>query len=312
MNFKNGTEDIRVFAKCYINSDSYSLVFRFPSTLVYIIHFAACVLSVAITSITVGLNFLTVLTFWRTPRLRKNVLLFLVMVLSFVDTGTGIICHPTLTISLIYDLINAPQCWIIDVKAKLFRITSVLSLSVVTAISIERYFGVLHPITHRTTITRGRLLRLLLCVWSVCALVLVLSFLITSNPLQYFGTISCAVLMLVTVYSYTRIAFAVINSRRRRSGLTTGRKHKLQFIKEIKMAKSSFLIALCYLLCFIPSLVVLGVMREKLSISTIFFASPWCLMFLMLNCVLNSVIFFWRSASLRKEAKNVLRNMRII
>ena len=311
MNLENGTENVKIFVKCYINSDAYSLVFRFPSSLVYIIHFAACVLSVVITLATVGLNSLTLLTFWRTPRLRKNVLLFLVMVLSLVDTVTGVLCHPTLTISLMYDLMNNPQCWIIDIKAKLFRIASVLSLSVVSAISIERYFGVLHPIIHRTTVTRGILLRLLLCVWSICAFVLMLSFLTSGNPLQYFGTICCALLILITVYCYTRIAFAVILSRRRRHGFNTDTKDKLHFLKELRMAKSSFLIALCYLICYIPSLLILGIMRENLSISTIFFASPWCLIFLMLNCVLNSVVFFWRSTSLRKEAKNVLRNIRI-
>lgn len=311
MNLENGTENVKIIAKCHINSDAYSLVFRFPSSLVYVIHFTACILSVVITLATVGLNSLTLLTFWRTPRLRKNVLLFLVMVLSFVDTGTGVICHPTLTISLIYDLMNTPQCWIIDIKAKLFRITSVLSLSVVSAISIERYFGVVHPIVHRTTITRGKLFQLLLYVWSMCALVLVLSFLTSGNPVQYFGTICCALLILITVYCYTRIAFVVVLSRRSRHGLTTERKDKLHFLRELKMAKSSFLIALCYLICYIPSLIILGVMRESLSISTKFFASPWCLMFLMLNCVLNSVVFFWRSTSLRKETKNVLRNLRM-
>jgi hypothetical protein len=35
------------------------------------------------------------------------------------------------------------------------------------------------------------------------------------------------------------------------------------------------------------------------------------LMFLMLNSNLNSIIFFWRSTSLRKEAKNVLRKIKM-
>jgi hypothetical protein len=31
----------------------------------------------------------------------------------------------------------------------------------------------------------------------------------------------------------------------------------------------------------------------------------------MLNSIVNSVIFFWSSASLRKETKNVLRNIKM-
>jgi hypothetical protein len=248
------------------------------------------------------------------------------MVLSLVDAGTGIFCYPALTIVLVYDLMLTPKCWIIDVQSRLFRITSILSLSVVVAISVERHFGVQYPLIHHSKITKGKLLLLLLSVWSSCAVVSVLGFFL-GYSLDFFATISSVFLLLITMYAHTRIALTVIRSKMKREGLVNGysnpdarrdnetanknRMEKLRFLKELKMAKSSFFTVFCYLLCYTPAIVVLAGMWGRLSASTYFLATPWCLLFVMLNSIINSVIFFWRSASLRKETKNVLRNIKM-
>ena len=106
---------------CYSNGNSYSFGFKFPSSLVFAIHLFACILSGIILLTTICLNLLTVLTFWRTPRLRKNASLYLVMILSFVDAGIGVSCNPFLTIGIIYDLKHSSACWVYDIQLKLLR-----------------------------------------------------------------------------------------------------------------------------------------------------------------------------------------------
>ena len=309
---------------CYFNSDEHQLLVAFPSSLTFSIYLSACILSAISSVITICLNSLIVLTFWRTPRLKEKLSLYLVMILSMVDAGTGIFCYPTLTLSLATDLLGAPQCWITHVQSRSFMFTSVLSQSIVSTISTERYLGVVHPFFHRANITKSKLLKFLLCFWLICAVVLVLDVFV-HDALQFFATFSLASLVLNTVYAYTVIAFVAMRSKMRQwKGQIHGNsnregennniqrkdlKAKLYFLKQLKLTKSCFLIALSYLMCYMPTLVLFGAMPKSLSDLIFFFASRWCLLVLMCNSILNSVIFFWRSAALRKAATVVLRTI---
>ena len=316
MNLTNRSTEL-FFVLCKIHSDVYPLVVKFPSSLEFRILLAACILSAIILLTTIALNSLTVLTFWRTPRLRKNASLFLVMVLSIVDATTGIFCYPTLTMIMIFDLMLQTKCWKVHVMAISFRLTTVLSLSVVSAIGTERYFGVVHPVIHRQKISKGILVRLLVCIWSILGIILLITFFL-DNPFQLFATISVPLLVVVTAYTQIRIAYIVIHSKIKRERMMEGLVHdkknrtdKLHFLKQMKKAMSCFILVFCYVLCYIPTNVVSGVLkaRDELSISTYFFAIPFCLLFVMLNSILNSVIFFWRNAPLRNETKNTLKNL---
>jgi hypothetical protein len=247
------------------------------------------------------------------------------MVLSLVDLGVGALCNPLLTMSLIYDLMHSSQCWAYDYRAKSLRPTTLLSFSIVAALSTERYFGVVHPFIHRTRITKVKLSLILLFIWSSCALVSFPAY-FQDNPLQSLTPISIVFLFLITICCYMKIAYTVISSELRRQRLIedhpnpngrdseTAKKNRmdiLHFLKELKMAKSSFAIVLCYFMCYTPSVLVFAVLRKKLSPLTQFYIRPWCLLFVMLNSTLNSIIFFWRSAPLRNEAKNVLKSIKL-
>ena len=230
----------RFFVLCKIHSDVYPMVVKFPSSIEFEICLAICVLSGIILLTTVALNSLTALTFWRTPKLRKNVSLFLVMVLSLVDTGSGIFCYPTLTIMVIFNLMLVKKCWFVHVVGTLFQLSSVLSLSVVSAISIERYFGVIHPLIHRRKVSKGALFLLLLGIWSILVLVLLVALLL-DMPFETFATVNLPLLVVVTVYAQIRIAYVVIHSKLKRERLAEGqdveknkRKNKLHFLKEVK------------------------------------------------------------------------------
>ena len=310
------------FYNCYFKSDLSVMIVKFPSKATYVIHLAACILSVIITLTTIILNSLTILTFSLTPRLRNNILLYLVMILSIVDAGTGIFCYPSLTVHTTYELIGIPNCPIKFLESNLFKLSSILSLSLVSAISIERYFGVIHPLIHRTQVTKKKLLLLLVFIWTLSTISFVANVFINKS-LNYLITTTIVLLILLTMYAYTRIGFAVIQSKIRRERMLNAnvsreetsnknanekRNKKVRFLRELKMSKSSFLIALCYLCCYMPTL-IFGTAKANLSTTVVALASPWCLLFVMLNSCLNSVIFFWRNASLRKETMNVLRNI---
>ena len=319
-NISNSTTNEKFFINCYFNGEIYPVVMKIPSIFTFATQLMAFISSIIITTSAVVLNSLIVLTFWRASRLRENASLYLIMILSLFDAVSGIFCYPTLIVSLIYSFMELTDCWIYDVRSKLFRPSSFLSLSIVAAISAERYFGVVHPLIYRTKVSKSNLSKLLLLIWLCCATFSFPAY-FNDDPLQVFG-VSVVFLVLVTLCAYTRIAFAVILSKTRQEKLLDenpnsedsncqtvkkNRKEILHFLKQLKIAKSCFLIVLCYFLCYVPALVVLAGLRHSLSYTTFFFLHPWCLLSMILNSSLNSIIFFWRSAPLRNETKKVLQ-----
>ena len=316
------TNSVTVYNCCF-NSEVLVMIAKFPSKATYVVHSAACFFSIIITLTTIMLNLLTLLTFWRTPRLQKNILLYLVMILSMVDGGTGILCYPLHAARVIYELMETSNCWLVYFQSNLFKLSSILSLSIVSAISIERYFGVIHPLIHRTQVTKKKLLLVLVFIWSISTISFIAALFI-NKPLNYLIATTLLLLILLTTYAYTRIGFAVILFKIRRErilntnigqeersseNVNKNRKEKLNILRQLKMSKSSFLIALCYLCCYMPTL-IFATVKANVSITLRVLASPWFLLFVMLNSCLNSVIFFWRNASLRKETMNVLRNIK--
>ena len=240
---------------CYYNSEVFLMIVKFPSKATYLIHFAACILSVVITLTTVILNLLTLLTFWRTPRLPNNNFLYLVMILSMVDAGTGIFCHPSLTIRVSYELKDIPNCWIKYLQANLFKLSSILSLSLVSAISIEPYFGVIHPLIHRTQVTKRKLLLLLVFIWSIGTFSFVAAVFI-NKPLNFIIATTLLLLILLTMYANIRIGFAVIRSKVRRERVLTAninleetrnkeanknQKEKMNILRQLKCQNLAFL-----------------------------------------------------------------------
>ena len=132
------------------------------------------------------------------------------------------------------------------------------------------------------------------------------------NILSTFGTICCLGFMLFTAFAYTCIGIKAISAERTRMKLSPpleNRKEKARFLKELKFAKSCFIIVTCYVLCFTPVAVFLGAMLSKLSHSNYIIAVAWCVNLVMLNSSLNSLIFFWRSRQLRRETIIFLKRM---
>jgi hypothetical protein len=174
--------------------------------------------------------------------------------------------------------------------------------------------GVVHPFVHRTKVTKKRIF---IFECSVGLLTLVYALSTPSKPSGVFDTIVYFAIffipLLLIVYSYTRIFIAA------RKSLFSGNrpgdgpaaqaemKRKRRFLRELKLAKSCFLVTCTFGLCFVPFM-VLSLMLNFLDQETMTMLFSWAMAIAALNsCSLNSVIFFWSKAMLRKEAMKVLK-----
>ena len=296
------------------------LVNKFPEQSTLVNHVAACFFSVLNMLTTIILNSLTFATFWSSPKMRKSTSLFLVMILSGHDAMGGLASNSVFTVRLASEVFGTVECGIVFAQGVSTMVMTVTSLVAVTAINIERYIGVIHPMYHRSQLKKRTLFKFIMLFWTATGIALALSFIYGYIILARFTTVMCSGFILFTLFAYTRIGIKVIASERQRQILSPSsgndqcqtRKKHANFLKEIKLAKSCFMIVICYVLCSTPVIVFMEILRKSLPDSYMIIAIAWCVNFVLLNSSLNSVIFFWRSRELRKETICLLKKMNIL
>ena len=111
-----------------------------------------------------------IVSFWKSSQLRKKLCHFMIMVLSCFDLVAVITNHAGILIYLIswlredYNLLTKMETYLGYVEV--FTGLSILALLVM---NIERYLGAYYPIFHRTSVTRRRLLTLLVILDVIAA-----------------------------------------------------------------------------------------------------------------------------------------------
>ena len=188
------------------------------------------------------------------------------------------------------------------------------SLAVLSAMTFERYYGILYPIFHRTRITQRRMLIFIFCVMIFMLLSIVLWFTYTTY-FAYLVYATLVFLLLYTGYAYTRI-FMVARKKLGHSGNrlvavepNQTKTNKRSFLKELKLAKSCFLVLICYMLCFIPGPLVYIIQAENETQSIRRIKRSWVVSLFAVNSSLNSLIFFWAKSMLRNETMKILKRI---
>jgi hypothetical protein len=119
-----------------------------------------------------------------------------------------------------------------------------------------------------------------------------------------------------TAFAYTRIfCFRIKNSRsplgKQVVNVTerTNASTKARLLKELKIAKSCFLIVVVSPVCSLPSLILTGVLNLETNflVDTL---NKWSYLFNSFNATANSLIFFWRNKALRTEGMNRIKIIR--
>ena len=159
-----------------ISCDVGRLVNNFSDRLIFVNHVAACFFSVLNMLTTMILNSLTFATFWSSPKMRKSTSLFLVMILSGHDAVGGLASNSVFTVRLASEVFGTVECGIVFAQGISTMVMTVTSLVTVTAINIERYIGVIHPMYHRSQLKKGTLFTFVMLFWVATGIALALSF----------------------------------------------------------------------------------------------------------------------------------------
>ena len=308
------TASVNTMKACFIFHDEFVIIVDFPSNIYLVNHVIVCVVNAILTIATVFLNSATIMAYWKSSQLKNKMSYFLIMIQSFVDLGVGVIGTFSFTLRLADSIAGNGNCGLAFATRKMSPLTAGMSVMMLSAINIERYLGVLHPIVHRKQVTRKTLSISLIFVWFTWMILFCTSF-IDDEAFTIFGLVYTSVFLVTGAYIYTKIFLTGRSSSRviaqsTNNSMPSTRSpsemiEKRQFLQDLKLAKSCFAVVICFFICFLP-ISILSV-ANKSSFDSIVYI--WSVTFVLMNSSLNSLVLVWRNGLLRSEIKRVAKGL---
>ena len=301
-------ESTRLFLEFSEFHAKYRIPIRLPSKALAINQYSACVVMMILIIPTVALNAVSLITIMRCSQLKRKISYFLIMMQSVADLAVGFITLPTLCYVAISETQVSASCRTNIFLVRIVSLFTLFSLLTLTAINIERCIGVIHPIRHRTLVTKKRILFSLTLGIFFVLVGLALSFL-GKRILSVFNSTFFFIFLVTSVYVYSKI---VLKMRKREhlgsaaESSTSNRRSKIGLLQELKLAKSCCLVVSCFILSFFIAAffhVLNRNERESMMIRS------WAMFAIFMNSSINSLIFFWSRPLLRAESYKIVKGM---
>ena len=260
------------------------------------------------------LNCLVILTFWRSPQLRKRLCYFMIMVLSCCDLLAILTKHPF--------MILVPILWftgkldVYPVWVEVFSWLSIIfpgfSLVALLVMNFDRYLATYYPIFHRTSVTKKKLLALLalLSFFGVSLMMLSVKGIVISYT--FFLLISAGLFFPPMIFINYKL-FRIVRKSRRNNTILPKKRWKFS----LKNVSSCLLAFVCFLvLTLIPTFVYIGLsqtiaLKETNKFNTVNLVGLWAGTINSMNSTLNCLIFYWKDKFLRAEGVKVFKSMKI-
>ena len=142
-----------------------------PSYLKSII--AVCILNVIFGIVGTFLNTLVLFVFLKSKNMRQKTGYLSIMILSATDLVVTSI--PALfLVNAIPEILRTPRCLYSIFYNSVMRTTPVLSANSLLIMNIESYLAIVHPLCHRTTVTKRKMIwsfGILVCISLICAVI---------------------------------------------------------------------------------------------------------------------------------------------
>ena len=276
---------------------------------VYIQLIFLCVVNVMLICIGMILNTLVIVSFWKSSAyIRSKVSYFMIMVLSCFDFLVVITSHPLIIVHLVF--------WLND-KHHLLTVTEIyrrfsdifigFSIIALLVMNIERYLGVYYPFSHRTSVTRRRLLTLLaiLCILPIIIIMISVNDLVISLPVAI-------VIFLAIIFPpiiFLNYKLFKISRKMRRNNRASPEVSTLHV--NLKNIHTCLLAVACLILMYTPAFFFIAFnFAEKWTSENTMVSRFWSATVATANSTLNCVIFFWKNGVLRREGIKVLKTLK--
>ena len=300
----NSTYIDNFLQSCRLGKGKVYVLVGIPSNGYYISLVLLCIINILLALSTIILNGITILVYWSASHLNKKTSYFLIMLLSLVDLGVGLLCNTTFVIWTVMEMSPRGTCFIRFLSTKLSYALAGSSFSILFLLNVERYMAIVHPIIHRNAVTNTKVL---------VAVVIMLLFNLLRIPVTWSleRSLESTLTTIVIVVSLITLVFMngkIFQTGRKSlvtSAMTSNEMRQRRRLRTMKLAKSTLIATGCYLTCCIP-FAVTDPLLAKNQTYFLYISYTWSVTFFFASSLVNSVVFFWRSSILRNEAKKVL------
>lgn len=295
------------------NMSDHSRSWRDTSDIVY------GVVSVLLIPCICGGNFMVLISMWKFRKLRTKANIF-VANLSVADSIMGAVSLPMYTAFFLNREYLETVKYMCISKYSIVVFSSSASLLSLTAIAVDRYIAVIHPLKYHVLVTPARVRYFLIGQWTYDIITFTIPYFWNNYdrvqscnfyvlfPRLYsvlFSFVSIAVCLAVSLYLYIRI-FLV--ARKHRKYLNSGKLSEgnhLQRRRDAKSAKVMALILFLFFLFWLPFLLVGPVRYLGIAEDLMVIFKNITLLIAMSNSMVNPIIYCW----LRKDFSTAFKKL---
>ena len=265
-----------------------------------------CVLNIIFFFSGVLLNTLVIITILKTTQLRKKLCHFMIMVLSCCDLLMVVIYSSTFQLSFTIQFTEDNE---LHTKMRLywhlFKLPTGLSMSTRIVMCIERYLGVYYPIFHKTSVTKSRLLTLVV----IFTILPTTATIISTNDLVISNAVAIGIFMAIFIPPFIFFNYKLfkISRKMRRQNVTSLEKRKIN----LKSINTCLLAVACMVLPLFPlSFRVVFSLVEGSKSDNTRLSATWAMTTMLMNCSFNCLIFFWKNKVLRDEGIKIIKKIK--
>ena len=264
-----------------------------------------CVVNVFFAISGVFLNTLVILCLWKASQLRKKLCYFMLMVLSCFDLAAVITNHLQL---LIYSIIWMTEEYEILHRAYVYLDSTDMflgfSLLALLVMNLDRYIAMTYPLFHRTSVTRQRLLFLLL----IFLLFEVILTGISVNNLVISDQVATMIFATTVSPPLFFINWKLFFIARKMGKKNAASPELLKQTRNLKNISSCLLAVVCLVCLYLPMTIYIVLSITQGSTSTnVKISWLWTKTIIATNSTFNCLIFFWKNNILRTEGKKIIK-----
>ena len=251
---------------------------------------------------TILLNSFVIFAVKKSPRLqsKSNVLL---AYLAATDAFIGLTAQPS---SILVELFRLFDMKSLATKIRLNFHNRVLlagitnSLLHLMLVTFERLVAMKFTVHHPFLITKKYIKASVATFWIIALCTWALRYIIPYVVLFTVGSLVAICIIFIAI-SYVVLSRETLRHKKRIKTEQIVQQEVEHFLKENKALKTTVYVVGSLVLCFVPSLFLLvsQVVKSLSLVNSVSFVS-FCRVFIMLNSLLNPLIYFWRDKEMRK------------
>ena len=274
---------------------------------------ANCVFNIFLSYTAFMLNIVTIYAIYKTSTMPKT-LKTLLLSLACSDVAVGLFSQPLYTFFLINWLrLHNPGCNTKQVRTISNTLFSGASFLGVVAVSVDRFLAVHFHLRYQELVTHRRVVIVVIGIWvkSTFVSLIILWGLLSTRDL--INTIIEAFSLIITFVVYIRIYITVRRHKNHIHSMQIRDEAQSEELKNlivlIKSTVGIFYVYLVFLICYLPHLICMAVIRIYGSSIVLKKLLLYSLTLMYLNSSLNPIIYCWKMRHIRHAIMDILRKM---